>query len=143
MTTVHLSPRALGGVVLAIAFLAGVAVGVAAVKVSSRSDTAATLKTSNMAVVLDELMLDSAQRVSADSIVQRSAPRTEAVMIEFAGRLASVADSVDAQLRAILTPQQRRRLDGLRRKPVFLLKHRSKAGSETVDTLRPLSPAPR
>jgi hypothetical protein len=49
--------------------------------------------------------------------------------------MSGVADSVDAQLRAILTPQQRRQLDALQRKPVFLLKRRSTTGPDVVDTV--------
>lgn len=131
----RLSQRSLGGLALTVTFLAGVAAGAVATKVWSRPDMQATLRTGNMAAVLDELRLSPAQRETADSILEHSAPRTEGIMLELAGRLSGVADSVDAQLRAILTPQQQTRLEEFRRKPVFLLKRRSKEGTEVVDTL--------
>jgi hypothetical protein len=131
----RLSQRSLGGLALTVTFLAGVAAGTVATKVWSWPGMQATLRTGNMAAVLDKLNLSPAQRQSADSILEHSAPRTEGIMLELAGRLNGVADSVDAQLRAILTPQQQTRLEELRRKPVLLLKRRSKEGTEVVDTL--------
>ncbi len=137
----RLNQRALGSVVLTLTFLAGAVAGTVALKVWSRSEMCATLKTSNMSAVLDELSLTRAQRLTADSILEHSAPRTEAIMLELARRMRSVADSVDTQLRSILTPQQQRRLDELQRKRVFLLKRRSKSGAEVVDTVYPAARA--
>jgi hypothetical protein len=134
MRIVRPSQRTLGGVVLTLVFLTGAAVGITAHAIWSRSEPRAMLTASGMAGVLDELHLTPSQRVTADSILDRSAPQSEALMLEMARRMGSVADSVDVQLRAILTPQQRRRLDELRRKPVFLLRRRSKTGAEVVDT---------
>lgn len=75
--------------------------------------------------------------VGAESILEASAPRSEEAMREAAGRLQDVADSVDAQLRVILTPEQRTRLDRLRRQPVFMLKRKAPGRETTVDTVRP------
>jgi len=132
----RLSQRLLGGLVLTVMFMAGVAAGAAAMKLWPRPDMQTTVRTRNMAAVLDELRLSPAQRQTADSLLEQSAPRTEAIMLDLARRLSGIADSVDAQLRTILTPQQQARLDALRRKPVFLLKRRSKEGTEVVDTLQ-------
>ena len=131
------SQRALGGIVLASTFFAGAATGAAALKVWSRPHYRATIGTSGMSAVLDDLHLTRAQRVAADSILGHSAPQSEALMLEMARRMSSVADSVDRQLRAILTAQQRQRLDELQRKPLFLLKRRSSGGAEIVDTVYP------
>jgi hypothetical protein len=90
----------------------------------------------DMSAVLDRLSLTPAQRVQAEAIVARTAPRAQAVMTELAERLRVVADSVDAELRAILTPEQRLRLDALRREPRFMLKRKMATPTGTrVDTL--------
>lgn len=129
--------RALGIVALLATFLAGAAAGAAMTRLFSRTQMNATLKTGDMSAVLDDLQLSSEQRLTADSILARSEPQTEATMRELAERLARIADSVDAQLRATLTPEQRRRLDQMQRKQLFVLKHKSKTGSEVVDTVVP------
>ena len=133
--------RALGGIVLTVTFLAGAAAGALGLRVWSRMHDRETLRVNDMSAVLDELRLDPTQRRMADSIVEQSAPRTRALMIELAGRMTNVADSVDAQLRTLLTPAQRTRLDALRRKPIFLLKRRSDLGTAVVDTVHPAAPA--
>jgi len=51
-----------------------------------------------------------------------------------------VADSVDAELRAILTPTQRARLDSLRRQPVFMLKRKTRGTGTKIDTVFPSRP---
>jgi hypothetical protein len=55
-----------------------------------------------------------------------------------ADRLRAVADSVDAELRKILTPEQRTRLDSLRvHGPQFMLKRKRVTPTGTaVDTVR-------
>ena len=122
---------------VALAFAAGVAVGVVADRWLAPEPTARTRVIRDMSGVLDGLGLSPDQRVRADSILQASAPRSEAALREAAGRLQQVADSVDARLRAILTPEQRTRLDRLRRQPVFMLKRKLPGQETTVDTLRP------
>jgi hypothetical protein len=69
--------------------------------------------------------------------MERSAPRSERAMRDVAERLQNVSDSVDAELRAILTPSQRARLDSLRRQPMFMLKRKTRGNATTVDTLFP------
>jgi hypothetical protein len=91
-----------------------------------------------MSPVLDELQLTPRQRSQADSILERSAPRSEEAMREVAERLQRVSDSLDAELRAILTAQQRARLNSLRRRPIFMLKRKTPGSATTVDTLFPL-----
>jgi len=55
-----------------------------------------------------------------------------------------VADSVDAELRTILTPEQRLRLDSLKREPRFILKRKVVTPIGTkVDTLLDTSGASR
>ena len=139
MRTTHparrsLGRRSLGMIVLLVTFAAGVAIGALMTRLSSSTEPHTTLRPRNMSAILDKLQLSTAQRVAADSILDHSEPRTDAIMLELAQRLGSVADSVDGQLRAILTPAQRQRLDALRKKPIFMLKRNSVNG-ETVDTV--------
>ena len=119
-----------------LAFAAGAAAGVVADRVLAPEPTVRTRVTRDMSRVLDGLRLTPDQRVRAESILGASAPRSEAALREAAARLQDVADSVDAQLRAILTPEQQTRLGRLRRQPVFMLKRKAPGEATTVDTVR-------
>src|ERR1041384_6058259 len=65
----------------------------------------------DLSPVLEKLSLTADQRTRIDSILARRSPASESVMIELAAHLRAVSDSVDRELRAILTPGQRARLD--------------------------------
>jgi Spy/CpxP family protein refolding chaperone len=120
---------------LLLAFIAGVSAGVAgdrflAPRVMIRA------KIGDMSGVFDKLELTADQRRQAEAIVERSAPRSEAIMIDVAERLRAVADSVDNDLRAILTPVQRARLDSLRSDSRLVLKRKTVTPrGTTVDTV--------
>jgi hypothetical protein len=89
-----------------------------------------------MADVLDRLELTAEQRARAEAILARTAPQSREIMLELAERLQLVADSVDAELRAILTPAQRLRLDSLRSEPRIMLKRKAVTPlGPKVDTL--------
>lgn len=120
---------------LLLAFIAGVSAGVAgdrllAPRIMIRA------KIGDMSEVFDKLELTPDQRRQAEAIVQRSAPRSEAIMLDVAERLRAVADSVDVDLRTILTPTQRARLDSLRGESRIMLKRKlvTPEGT-TVDTV--------
>lgn len=117
------------------AFIAGASAGVVGDRVlAPRVTVRATL--GDMAGVLDRLELTPEQRRQADSIVLHSEPRSREVLIELGERLRRVADSVDHELRAILTPRQRLRLDSLRTDSRLLLKRKvSTPTGARVDTL--------
>ncbi len=129
--------RAIAVALLALAFVAGAAAGVAADRLLTPKPTIRARITRDMSAVLDKLGLTSQQRAQADSIIQRSAPRTEAAMLEVAERLRNVSDSVDTELRAILTTEQRARLNSLRRQPLFMLKRKTPGSATKVDTVFP------
>lgn len=117
------------------AFIAGASAGVVGDRVLARRILVrATL--GDMSDVLDRLDLTPEQRRQADSIVLHSEPRSREVLIELGERLRRVADSVDNELRAILTPRQRLRLDSLRTDSRLLLKRKvlTPTGAR-VDTL--------
>lgn len=128
---------------LLLAFIAGASAGVVGDRVlAPRLKVRATLD--DMSGVLDRLDLTPEQRRQADSIVLRSEPRSREVLIELGVRLRRVADSVDQELRAILTPTQRIRLDSMRTDPRLMLKRKmlTPAGTK-VDTLLDTGSAPR
>ena len=129
--------RAIAWLLLALAFVAGAAAGVTADRLFAPKPVLRTRITRDMSGALDRLGLTAQQRAQADSIMERSAPRSERAMREVAERLQYVSDSVDAELRAILTPSQRTRLDSLRRQPLFMLKRKNPGSATTVDTLFP------
>lgn len=137
--TVHAPPRfALLAALLGAVFVAGIAVGVIGDRMASAAKPRArTIIRADMSGVLDHLELTPQQRAQADSIVSHRAPRSEGLMIEMAERLRGVADSIDAELRQILTPAQRARLDSLRtREPQLMLKRKVVTpGGTTVDTV--------
>lgn len=67
--------------------------------------------------------------------LHRETPRSERAMLELAARLHRISDSVDSELRVILTPAQRFKLDSLRHPLTFILKHEDSSGASTVDTV--------
>jgi len=95
-----------------------------------------TVVSTDMSGVLEKLDLTDDQRARAQAILQRSAPMTQQTMLEIADRLRVISDSIDAELRAILTPTQRLRLDSLRSNRKLMLKRKVVTPSGTkVDTV--------
>ena len=128
--------KSLAGALVTLSLAAGFALGVGADRWLAPTPTMRTRVIREMSSVLDDLGLSPEQRRRAEAILAASAPRSEEAMRAAAGRLRLVADSVDAELRAILTPEQQRRLDLLRREPVFMIKQKTPGGGTTVDTVR-------
>ena len=118
-----------------LAFVAGVSAGVVGDRVMApRVRLRATLD--DMSSVFDRLRLTPEQRRQAEAIASRRMPRSREVMIELGERLRQVADSVDAELRAVLTPEQRAVLDSLRSDSRLLLKRKTLTpGGVRVDTI--------
>jgi Spy/CpxP family protein refolding chaperone len=129
--------RATAWLLLALAFVAGASAGVTVDRLIAPQPVPGTRITRDMSGPLDKLELTPQQRAQADSIMDRSAPHAERAMRDVAERLQNVSDSLDAELRAILTPPQRARLDSLRRQPLFMLKRKAPGNATTVDTLFP------
>ncbi len=126
-------PLAIATLVL-LALVTGASAGVVGDRLASPRVTIRTTF-GDMSNVLDRLELTPEQRRQADSIVLRSEPRSRQVLIELSERLRSVADSVDRELRSILTPPQQLRLDSMRTEPRFMLKLKSGQDGGRVDTL--------
>jgi hypothetical protein len=136
MTALSSRVRAIVFSLIALGFLAGVGAGVAGDRLVA--PRMLRVRVDDMSAVLDRLQLTPDQRRLADSIVARSAPRSEAIMREVGERLRAVADTVDRELRALLTVEQRARLDSMRTGPHLVLKRKEAGSGETrVDTLLP------
>jgi hypothetical protein len=135
-----MSPRTSNRTVVVIAllvltFVSGISIGIIGDRLISRRQRGVARITTDLNSVLDDLSLTRDQRLKADSILERSAPRTEEAMFEIAGRLRAISDSVDMELRSILTAPQRSKLDSLRRRPIFLLKRQQTNGTTSIDTI--------
>lgn len=128
----------IGIALIALAFVAGAAAGAAVDRYLHRGMTVRTRIVHDMSGVVDQLGLTAAQRAQAQAILDRSAPRSHEVMLEVGARLRSISDSVDAELRSILTPDQRLKLDSLRRPPTLMLRRKDPGGATSVDTVYPL-----
>lgn len=70
---------------------------------------------------LAELGLTDEQRRRIEQVFERAQPRTDAVLRETLPRLRAVTDSINAEIQAVLTPQQRRRLGRVEPRRVFEL----------------------
>ena len=139
MSTLGKHPRLVGAALLFVVFIAGVAVGLAFDRPMPPPSSVLTVRAIDMSGELDRLQLTSRQRAQVDSIMQRRAPATEATMLDVADRLRAISDSVDAELRKILTPPQRARLDSLRSGRKIMLKRKviGAGGTTVVDTVFP------
>jgi len=132
-----MSVRRLHGLVLLLAvFAAGLVTGVGLDRALEPRTILKTRLTTRMPEVLGRLGLTAEQRRAADSILERGTPRAEAAMREMVPRLGAIADSLDAELRQILTPVQRARLDSLGLRRMLLLKRKTSGPEgQRVDTL--------
>lgn len=128
----------IGIALIALAFAAGAAAGAAVDRYLNRGMMIRTRIVGDMSGILDQLGLTAAQRTQAQAILDRSAPRSREVMLEVGARLRSISDSVDAELRSILTPAQRLKLDSLRRPAKLVLRRKDPSGATSVDTVHPL-----
>jgi Spy/CpxP family protein refolding chaperone len=73
----------------------------------------------------EELGLTDAQRRRIEQVFARAQPRTDAVLREMLPRLRAVTDSVNAEVQAVLTPEQRRKLGRLQPRGVVEIRHDS------------------
>lgn len=102
-------------------FAAGIAAGVAWERTRSDEPSFRVRVDKGRATVeaFDELGLTDEQRRRIEQIFARAQPRTDAVLHEMLPRLRVVTDSINAEIQAVLTPEQRRRLGRLEPRRVF------------------------
>jgi hypothetical protein len=125
-----------GFLLLLAVFAAGVAAGVGLDRAVTTGSKLETRLSTGMPEVLVRLGLTAEQRRAVDSLLERSRPRAQAAMAEMVPRLGAIADSLDAELRQILTPAQRARLDSLGGQGLLVLKRKTSGpGGLKVDTL--------
>lgn len=131
--------RLLGAALLLLVFAAGFAVGIAVDRLARPQSGIRMVFGADMSGVLDKLDLTRKQRARAEAIVERRAPATQEMMLELGDRLRMISDSLDAELRTILTPEQRARLDALRSERRLMLKRTvtGPGGTSVTDTLFP------
>jgi hypothetical protein len=124
--------------VVALTLVAGAAAGIVVYRMVSPAPVAEA-PAADMSRTLDHLSLTPEQRSRADSILARTAPRTESIMVDVGDRLVAVADSAVKELNAILDERQRARLDSLRVESGIMLKRKvtDPEGGTTVDTIYP------
>ena len=128
-----MSRRMLGLLLLLAMFGAGVAVGIGLERVRPADPARNISLITRVPSLLKSVGLSPAQQRAVDSLINGGAPRALAAMRETVPILRAVADSLDTELRQILTPAQRARFDslgGFR----LLLKRKTRDG-EKVDTL--------
>jgi hypothetical protein len=113
--------RVLGSLVVALAFVAGVATGVAFER-RPRPGVNVTLTATNaMPRELDRLGLTGTQEVEIRTILTRGRDRVLTVVRDFDPRMRAAMDSTNAEIDAVLTAAQRASLAAYRRDhPLFM-----------------------
>ena len=130
--TASLRARLLAAGVVVGVFASGVVVGLTlAPRRGSSAAQVRVMRDAGTESDLSRLGLSAEQRRRIDALVAAARPRSEAELRALAGRLQALADSLDRDIRAELTPAQRATLDSLvranrrRRGPTFVLKRPS------------------
>lgn len=81
--------------------------------------------------ILDQLELDAPQRARIDAILQRRRGETRAFWEGDGARLRAIVDSTRAEIRGVLTPEQRARYDRLKSE------HKRRRGEASKDAPAP------
>jgi Spy/CpxP family protein refolding chaperone len=132
----RMSGRTRALMLLLAVFAAGVVAGVTGDRMLQPGMLYKTRLESRLPEILDRLDLTPAQRMAADSILGRSDPRVEAMMREMAPKVAAIAESVQADIRRLLTPTQAAKLDSLSGNRLLILKRSTlKGAGARVDTV--------
>ena len=139
--------RARAAALLAAVFAAGALAGAAVDRALAPRPTIRTRIGTSAGGALDSLGLTPEQRRRVDAALERGRPRIEAAMSDMLPRLRAVSDSIDAEVRAILTAEQRARLDALRARggggaPRLILKQQTKGPESTVTRAETLLTVP-
>lgn len=107
--------RAKGLALLAVAFVVGGLCGAAVTRMVPPRPGFVTLpgpvEVSGVPPVYEELGLSAGQRARVEQILRSARPETDSLVRATLPRLRALADSIDGEIRAVLTPEQRRELD--------------------------------
>ena len=118
--------------VLAAVFAAGLASGTAIRGLLARGTEGPSTSWDAMVRAMD---LTAEQERRIDSIFDTYQPRTDTLLMSLVPRLRALADSMDTDLRPVLTESQRELLSDARSRQLFMLRLKTPQG-ERVDTLR-------
>src|SRR5689334_182324 len=102
--------RIQGALLLIAAFALGILVGVTATPRARKAPQMLLTATNEMPQEISRLDLSPSQREAIQKALRRGADRMFSVIQEFDPRVQSAVDSTDAEIRAVLTPQQISRL---------------------------------
>lgn len=127
------SPRLMAVLAFAVTFAAGAASMSAIDRWSRRSQ--ASVEPNGWGEVASRLDLTPAQREQVEQVFARYQPSTDAILTSLIPRLTAVSDSMQREIDALLTPDQRAELKALQRPATFLLRRKSPGGTR-IDTLR-------
>ena len=128
-----MSPRVRAAAMLVLVFSAGAMSGEAFRRTSvTRTQRA---ESQSWAELVRTMELSHTQQRHMDSVFAAFQPRSDALLRELAPRLQALADSIDASLLPVLTPQQREILARARQRQPFVLRRKTPQG-ERVDTIR-------
>lgn len=109
--------RAKGLALLAVAFVVGALCGAAAARMLSERQPGGFVtvpgpaEVTGVPPVYNELGLSDAQRRRIEQILRSARPETDSLVQATLPRLRALADSIDREMRAVLTPEQRAELD--------------------------------
>jgi hypothetical protein len=128
--------RLLGAGLLVAVFGSGLMAGAAGERLHARRMLVTIETQPGLPDELTRLQLSPAQAEQITGILERGRPRTAALLRDLVPQLCAVLASIDTEVRAVLTPDQRAALDAARRQhPVFLLKQRTDTGAEQIENL--------
>lgn len=115
--------RAKGIALLAVTFIVGVLAGLAAERAlasrrapefpPSGRPMMGGWRAGELPQMFRRLELTEEQRAQIETILERARPRTEAVLKEMMPRLHAAMDSVNQEIRLVLTPEQISKLDSI------------------------------
>ena len=107
--------RLLGLVVVVLAFVAGVATGMAIDRRPRQGVSVTVTATNAMPRELEQLGLTESQRTTIRGILVRGRDRVIRVVRDFEPMMRTAVDSTDREIGAVLTPEQRSALERYRK----------------------------
>ena len=113
--------------VLALAFSAGAASQYTLTRVAAVTNTSPD--------PWQQLDVTPLQRQQIDQIFSRYQPATDSLLQSLIPRLETLTDSMHAEISALLTPEQRQRLQSMERRPSYVIKRKTSSGVQ-IDTLK-------